>query len=88
MLYFVSRLKTYIQSIISDFYSISIFDSLYSNLVWIHSFFLGCRGECDNIGGSSEGTCADGFGVCCIGNEKHFSMQYYLCVTIINFKGP
>jgi len=23
-------------------------------------------GECDNIGGSSEGTCADGFGVCCI----------------------
>ena len=25
------------------------------------------RAECSNIGGSKDGTCADGFGVCCIG---------------------
>ena len=25
------------------------------------------RQECDNIGGTQDGTCADGFGVCCTG---------------------
>ena len=25
------------------------------------------RAECSNIGGTKDGTCADGFGVCCIG---------------------
>ena len=25
------------------------------------------RAECDNMGGTKDGTCADGFGICCIG---------------------
>ena len=25
------------------------------------------RVECDNMGGTKDGTCADGFGICCIG---------------------
>ena len=25
------------------------------------------RAECSAIGGTKDGTCADGFGVCCIG---------------------
>ena len=34
------------------------------------------RAECDNISGSKDGTCADGFGVCCIG--KYMFLPYHI----------
>ena len=40
------------------------------------------RAECDNMGGTKDGTCADGFGICCIGiiwieNNNIIGFEFY-----------
>ena len=41
------------------------------------------RAECDNMGGTKDGTCADGFGICCIGiiwigNDNIIGLSIYV----------
>ena len=41
-------------------------------------FFLLYREECSSKGGSSEGSCASGFGVCCISKLNKIHKLYYV----------
>ena len=44
----------------------------YLYIMYLCLFLFISRAECSSIGGSKDGTCADGFGVCCIGNSCNY----------------
>ena len=48
-------------------YDVTISIILLSPILLIIKNMTFYRAECDNMGGTKDGTCADGFGICCIG---------------------
>ena len=38
--------------------------------------------ECTDLGGTGFGTCAEGYGVCCICKSSQYTHTHILCMTV------
>ena len=89
------RYMFYAVSFSSRYYIIYIIQILYNTIyhpISNRNQLLSCillifRAECDNISGSKDGTCADGFGVCCIGKYMFLPFHITNHLRILRFTG-